>query len=71
VIALFGIVLGIVGMTCIGVATLRKISRTGAWTKWGLARYRNTSPEVSLLSVGWALVLVGMAVLLIAGRLHL
>jgi hypothetical protein len=70
VIAIFGIVLGIVGVSFNLVATLRKISRPGAFTSWGLARYRYTSAEFRLLLIGWTFLLVGMALIWTANRLR-
>jgi hypothetical protein len=70
VIGLLGIVVGIVGAGFNLVATLRKINRTAAFTTWGSERYRYTSAEVRLVLIGWALLLVGMALIWTANRLH-
>ena len=70
VIVLFGIVLGVCGIALVGVAKLRKISRTGEWTKWSLAHQVGRYSERRLWLVGSALVLAGMALMWAGNRLR-
>jgi hypothetical protein len=63
VIALLGIAVGLCGIYLVAVSSLRKIARTGEWTKWRLTRQSSSYSERRLWLVGWALTLAGMVLM--------